>query len=215
MWKDKSGNGNNATGGVSPTYSSSAGAVLFNGTSSYLQTSISAVPTVETVFAVFRTTILPTQTDAGVVIFGSTASGGRGFLVVTNVTSGSTAYQLRYDAYAVGNIALTPYGGIVYNTLTLVTAQYTGGQGAGSVNGANLGAFQSLSFSGAGTTRIGAVSGGGFFNGTINEILIYNTALTAAKRQAVEGYLAWKWGLQTNLPTTHPFYKFAPGAVGY
>jgi Concanavalin A-like lectin/glucanases superfamily len=200
-WVDKSGTGNNATGGVSPTYSSSAGAVLFNGTSSYLQTSISAVPTVETVFAVFRATILPTQTDAGAVIFGSTGNGGRGFIVVTNVTSGSTAYQLRYDAYAVGNIFLTPYGGVVYNTLTLATGQYTGGQGAGSINGSSLGTFQSLSFSGSGTTRIGAVSGGGFFTGTINEILIYNTALTATQRQTVESYLAQKWGLTASLPS--------------
>jgi streptogramin lyase len=200
QWSDKSGSGNHATGGVSPTYSSSAGAVLFNGTSSYLQTSLSAVPTVETVFAVFRASILPTQTDAGAVIFGATGSGGRGFVVITNATSGSTAYQLRYDAYAVGNIALTPYGGVIYNTLTLATAQYTGGQGAGSTNGSSFGSFQSLSFSGSTTTRIGAVSGGGFFNGTINEILIYNTALAAPQRQQIEGYLAAKWGLRGSIP---------------
>jgi hypothetical protein len=209
QWSDKSGSGNHATGGVSPTYSSSAGAVLFNGTSSYLQTSLSAVPTVETVFAVFRASILPTQTDAGAVIFGATGSGGRGFVVITNATSGSTAYQLRYDAYAVGNIALTPYGGVIYNTLTLATAQYTGGQGAGSTNGSSFGSFQSLSFSGSTTTRIGAVSGGGFFNGTINEILIYNTALAAPQRQQIEGYLAAKWGLTSTLPV-HPYKTLPP-----
>jgi hypothetical protein len=34
--------------------------------------------------------------------------------------------------------------------------------------------------------------------------------LTTTQRQQVEGYLAWKWGLQTALPTTHPYYKVRP-----
>ena len=31
-------------------------------------------------------------------------------------------------------------------------------------------------------------------------MIIYNTALTTTQRQQVEGYLAWKWGLQASLP---------------
>jgi hypothetical protein len=45
----------------------------------------------------------------------------------------------------------------------------------------------------------------------IGEILIYNTILSAAQRQAIEGYLAWKWGLQVNLPANHPFKNVPPG----
>lgn len=45
------------------------------------------------------------------------------------------------------------------------------------------------------------------WTGYIAEVIIYNAALTAAQRQQVEGYLAWKWGLNTSLPTTHPYYK--------
>ena len=26
-----------------------------------------------------------------------------------------------------------------------------------------------------------------------------------SNRQIVEGYLAWKWGLQTSLPSDHPY----------
>jgi hypothetical protein len=61
----------------------------------------------------------------------------------------------------------------------------------------------------------GAASSVYAFTGQMGEVIIYSGVVTIAQRQAVEGYLAWKWGLQTNLPTTHPFYKFAPGAVGY
>lgn len=41
----------------------------------------------------------------------------------------------------------------------------------------------------------------------VGEILLYNVVLTTNQIQQVEGYLAWKWGVQTNLPTTHPFYS--------
>ena len=37
----------------------------------------------------------------------------------------------------------------------------------------------------------------------IAEVLIFKVGLSAAARQEVEGYLMWKWGLQTRLPTAH------------
>jgi hypothetical protein len=33
------------------------------------------------------------------------------------------------------------------------------------------------------------------------------------RRQTVEGYLAWKWGLVANLPAAHPF-KNRPPLIG-
>jgi hypothetical protein len=46
--------------------------------------------------------------------------------------------------------------------------------------------------------------------GYIGEVLIYSNAVTDAERQAVEGYLAWKWGVNANLPTTHAFPLIKP-----
>lgn len=43
----------------------------------------------------------------------------------------------------------------------------------------------------------------------VAELIIYSNALNNFGRQQVEGYLAWKWGLTSLLPATHP-YKFAP-----
>ena len=48
------------------------------------------------------------------------------------------------------------------------------------------------------------------FNGNISEIIVYNTALQTGARQLIEGYLAAKWGLQSQLPTTHPYYSAQP-----
>ena len=47
------------------------------------------------------------------------------------------------------------------------------------------------------------------WNGDAGEIIIYSSALPTAQRQTVEGYLAWKWGLQTSLPSPHP-YRYGP-----
>jgi len=40
----------------------------------------------------------------------------------------------------------------------------------------------------------------------IKEFAGYNVALTASQRQQMETYLAWKWGLQSLLPSGHPGY---------
>jgi hypothetical protein len=44
-----------------------------------------------------------------------------------------------------------------------------------------------------------------FYNGYMAEILVFSKALTVADRQRIEGYLAWKWGLQSQLPALHPY----------
>lgn len=44
-----------------------------------------------------------------------------------------------------------------------------------------------------------------YFTGNIAEMIYYNVTLSTTQRQRVEGYLAWKWGLQAQLPATHPF----------
>jgi len=59
----------------------------------------------------------------------------------------------------------------------------------------------------SGTTGFGAKSAD---NGRICEFIDFNTYLTTQQRQQVEGYLAWKWGLQSSLPSTHAYAKFSP-----
>lgn len=49
-----------------------------------------------------------------------------------------------------------------------------------------------------------------FFKGSWGEFIQYDGTLSAADRQKVEGYLAWKWGLQGNLPAGHPYKSAAP-----
>lgn len=64
------------------------------------------------------------------------------------------------------------------------------------------------------TLNIGARNNGASLpmDGDLHELIIYNEPLSQANRERVEGYLAWKWGLEDDLPNGHP-YKDAPPTV--
>lgn len=47
-------------------------------------------------------------------------------------------------------------------------------------------------------------------DGDLAECLIYDAALGTTDRQLVEGYLAWKYGVQAQLPGGHPYAAAAP-----
>ena len=48
-----------------------------------------------------------------------------------------------------------------------------------------------------------------YVNGAFAEMVIVKD-VTTVTRQKIEGYLAWKWGLQANLPVGHPYKSAAP-----
>lgn len=54
-------------------------------------------------------------------------------------------------------------------------------------------------------------STGYFYRGTVCELVWYNRGLNNSEINQIEGYLAWKWGLQKSLPSSHPFFNFPPG----
>ena len=81
--------------------------------------------------------------------------------------------------------------------------------GARSVLGGQSGALSTTGI------RVGSdtgTAGGSAWNGWIAE-LIMTLALSFPQVRAVEGYLAWKWGLVANLPAAHPF-KNRPPLIG-
>jgi hypothetical protein len=58
---------------------------------------------------------------------------------------------------------------------------------------------------------IGSVSGNTeFYAGDVGEIIIGNANLSTPERQQMEGYLAWKWGLQGRLPANHSSANVLP-----
>lgn len=58
---------------------------------------------------------------------------------------------------------------------------------------------------------IGADGTGSFrMNGEIAEVVAIRQILTLGDRQKLEGYFAWKWGLEGSLPSGHPYKNEAP-----
>lgn len=49
-----------------------------------------------------------------------------------------------------------------------------------------------------------------YFDGDCAEVVDCSEFLTTDEKEKLEGYLAWKWGLQGNLPGAHPYKSSAP-----
>lgn len=198
QWTDKSGTGNNATqstAGNRPTYS--ANGITFNG-SQWLITSITSFPSSESFFIVMNTSSV-----ASVDVFAGTTSASREVLLFTN--------NLWLGSFGTAPSTGTNGGTISTNTILQFNYQYTTSLLTFRVNGNQTGSgTPPFTYSGSGTSYIGSSTfSPNNLNGTIYEMIYFNTSLTAAQAQQIEGYLAWKWKLQANLPATHP-YKFFP-----
>ena len=63
-----------------------------------------------------------------------------------------------------------------------------------------------------GVTKTGAQNGyaARSFLGDYAEFLYLNAVPSTANRQLIEGYLAWKWGIQASLPADHPYKNNPP-----
>lgn len=62
------------------------------------------------------------------------------------------------------------------------------------------------------TLTFGAIGVTGFatsFTGSIFEAALFRSALSTQAIQQVEGYLAWKWGLQGSLPASHAYKELS------
>jgi hypothetical protein len=199
-WVDKSGNGRNATTGGSsiPTFRNNS--LLFNGNGQY-DTSYSTILTNESFFIVYR---WDTISSDAYLIWGS--SGNQRIFYVSPSSSrwlylGGIAAWGRWSTNALtSNVR---YLAEFTTNMTVPEVNlYLNGSALSSLSGIN----SPTPFSGSPTTsRIGTGH-----VGEINEIIGFNVTLSTFQRQQIEGYLAWKWGLQANLPADNPFKTYRP-----
>jgi len=203
-WTDKSGNGLNATVYAgTPTYTVASGITL-NGSSS-LQVSYPASPTLESLFVIIRFNSVSAQGD----IFSGTASGQREYLMYSPYSPG-TIYLGRHSTGPSGPIN----GGTVTTGTTYMLEYVFNGTGntisfyqSGFLS--SSGAPQFTYSAGGSISLIGSYNGGGYLQGQIYEMIVYNVAVTATQRQQIEGYLAKKWNLTATLSTQN---IYAPGS---
>jgi hypothetical protein len=198
-WVDKSGTPNNMTATGTVTYQDSPSRLVMSSSSMSATFSYGA----NTLFIVYN------QTGATGPVFTTNNEGVSG-LFPNEV---GTTFFARSDAEWIG--PPFPASTIPQNTINLISVQYAGTASSSAMNLWRNGVLN-LSSTTSGTitrnrlTLAVRSSNNQFMAGNYHEVILYNRSLTENERQRVEGYLAWKWGLQTSLPTTHPYYKFRP-----
>lgn len=137
---------------------------------------------------------------------------GNGDLLAVPLPSGTTFLDV-YDNVGVPISANTWFIWCIgYNNLTNSTASPYRVNGNARTTLAGGGSSIVPSSSGTGSLYLNSTNGANSYDSDyFAEIIHYNTTLTTAQCQGIEGYLAWKWGLQsTNLPISHPYYSVPP-----
>ena len=202
-WSDKSGSSANGTATGTPTYDSSGKGVSFNGSSAFSLPNGTIAPGSSN-FAIF-VVCYPTNISGYPYVYGAGGSSADTGTALIFYPDGQIENGFYTDFMGIASA-----GSVSINNLVMFTSAYNGTRvlyknGTSIVSGTPSG-IKNISTS---NNRIGCSQGNAsYFYGIINELIVYNTALTSSQRQQVEGYLAWKWGLQGSLASTHPFYKF-------
>lgn len=216
-WKDKSINAVTLTAYGSPTTTTVNGrtSISLNGTTQYLQ----------------RTSFTPTNSATYVAWFAvanvtNYAGVTYACIVGTNYPSNNFSQNTLYINSGVGviyyrnanagtNKALSS-GAVTTNTVFQTETDYVSGQYQINLNGAGL-VSKTDGLTGAIDTatvnlQVGwdSYSGDSYVAGTISECLLFTSPVSPANKRAIEGYLAWKWGLKSSLVSTHPYSQLTP-----
>ena len=212
-WNDKSGYNNNATQvtpGNQPTYNSS-GYLSFNGTTNFLNFNNPGLAVSNTLFSIFiveqrqsanasqfllrgPSSQLNSMLHIGYYIYPNSFvfafyANDLGYINATDIP----AYVPGNEPFRIWSFIYGSAGRRMYLNGKLLTSD---------TNNVNLISWNNGNIGGGFT--------GTFYTGNINEILFYKPFIDGYQRQQVEGYLAWKWGLQASLPASHPFYNAPP-----
>jgi hypothetical protein len=203
-WSDKTGRGNTATSGSGTITVTSTG-LTFDGTK-YMTVAGIAGALANSSFVLF---VVETLTGSGGYYFGDdNVNGGGTFDASLHVgyrSQGQHTFAFYGDDLEDYNVSGSGVRRIWTHWLPSASNRVTRRNGAADVTHGNSNRLTSFT-----APRIGRVFGGNNYTGTIHEIVIYNTDIGLSSVLYIEGYLAWKWGLNDQLPTTHPFYKFSP-----
>tara|TARA_R100001440_G_scaffold22980_4_gene37452 strand:+ start:14244 stop:15794 length:1551 start_codon:yes stop_codon:yes gene_type:complete len=212
-WTDSSGNGNDVSQSVAvrqPTFQTDElndlPVVRYDGTNDILTDGDIAELDVGT-GDIWMATVLKSTDDSGVQDYFEKGHQEFGLSCLANgklrICMGSTANGPVQDA---GNWSRTEF--------VLVTGSRVSNTNNGFVNGSAMdttGTTDNGSISNSNVLDIGSRAiGAGPMTGDIAEVLVGGATLTEDDRKRLEGYLAWKWGLEENLPSNHKYKKFPP-----
>lgn len=217
QWRDKSGYSNNAitqspTAPIWKPWNNDIQntSITFDG-NNYMQINKNFMSTINgSMFAVFRApTAVPNQPQMVIQNQGAWAMPDfqlqpTQFVVSTAQSSIVSQFATPVTSYAITSIEIIKQQSTINTFLNGTLSQsvkfssfYSTGD---TLDLPNIGRY----------TSSGVEAQDARFVGDLQEIIVYNSTLTTSMRQVVEGYLAWKWFLQSNLPSVHPYYSIGP-----
>jgi hypothetical protein len=211
QWRDKSGNARNTTSYAgTPALTTNAingvQAINFNGSSSF----IGSIPGSGSSYTIFFVGSFnnSTGTYGGLLCFGRSGTPDH----VSGITNTKLTDTSMYSTIDSTNSAFTS------NTLStpFVYSLVIDGTNLNSfVNGnqqtpTNIAKSPSFNFTNYVVGDRAGSTSSIFLNGFVGEIIVFINSIATLQRQQIEGYLAWKWGLQGNLPSNHPYKSATP-----
>lgn len=210
-WEDLSADGFDLTLGVAPTFKTNVlntNMPVVDFSSDYLTNDAFNNLSGATAFSFFMVA-KPDVTGSNIYALGTNGVG-----------LGIQFYNSTYRVYVANVAGYSSFTDTAYN---LFGSIFDGSQSTNATRlktRKNGGAEITLTYSGTIPASIGTAIGitvgrphataVAYFDGAIAEIVLFSTVLSTADREKVEGYLAWKWGLQANLPTGHTYEDGAP-----
>ena len=213
-WADKSGNGRNGTATSTVTLGNNINGVqsMVLNRSGYFRGAISITTPGLTCFAVATTTLALPLSGSDQRLVSITAGAQLDYnntqsaIVLFNQSTTSTIQTYRNNGGVVSNAIVQNVPFMVATQLditNLLGTMWFNGSLSGT-GGTATGNFAATAY---GIANDAANQTGEYWQGYIGEIIMYNVILTTSQRQQVEGYLAQKWRLTANLPTTHAYKK--------
>jgi sugar lactone lactonase YvrE/alpha-tubulin suppressor-like RCC1 family protein len=211
-WKNKGSTGTSSFGTLSGAGTGTYNTVTANGRPLVSLNnrifSTNAIIQTEQSYSIFAVYSIKSNYDAsGIDIIRPSDNASVG-LLAGEFSASTTSYGMRAANAGQGNRLLgTSFNsnsvgvklGVFYNSTNTANSIITN-------NGAPLTLTTNIAASGANTTTAYTYNINPTANAVVDygEMLVYMGEITTAQRQSIEGYLAWKWGLQDSLPLNHP-----------
>ena len=213
-WGDKSGSNNYVTtNAVAPTYStsliSSRAGLNFQGSAGMISAAFAKASSI-TFFLVGM--VKSTRASWG-TFWGHFTSGRHDADVQLRYTDGTS--HINWHTNNNNGSSQLPY---TFDSPVLYSCTMSGGtvmfmQQTNTTGTTSVTVTESLTWaSGTAPVWIGRSDSSECINSYISEIAYFQSVLSTGDRQKMEGYLAWKYGLNTYLPAGHPHLSAPPGA---
>lgn len=220
VWRDKSGNGYDATMNTGATVAYSSNALNGKPSLQFVPTTTMAarVPTntfssAFTLFVVFQKTgingfsdtlVTRTQGDMPALFDMYTTNGVTSRFLGSGKTDTCASYTTQDEVFR----STTP---MIYSAaadvLSATWHEFQNGRQTQNL----VASGTSMCGDAATHVYIGTRDGNDTsMTGNISEIIMYNAPLSGPDRQKIEGYLARKWGLRSSLPADHPYLMIPP-----